>query len=342
MLQVTAPPDLIDTIRLEYRRAKTTEDTRNRLMAGVVSFIRVNISGWHPGATPAERKRTAASAMRVVKRALIDARPSDAKGQPVCSLPGVLTGLAEPQPGDKEIRDTAEGLIAGMCPVWWLFELTHATAHRRTIDRLAELPAFPHLSDLVQSTPGFSPWGLVAIIGEAGDLGHYSGVRKLYKRLGLAPDDCYPRGEKKTGRKIPRAARGRIMGIIADPLLRAQWRGPKEDEAAGHPIGAYGAVYGEAKARQLAADKTKSHADKLARRAMVKALLHDVHRAWHGLPPDYTFSSERASHGEGDSRSRPDRSPDDPSTEERESQWVVDSHRSCDLPSSTLTGASPP
>lgn len=71
------------------------------------------------------------------------------------------------------------------------------------------------------------------------------------------------------------------MGIIADALLRAQWRGEKDGVPA-HSIGPFGAVYGEAKARQLAAGKSKGRAEKLARRAMIKALIHDVHAAWHG------------------------------------------------------------
>lgn len=96
------------------------------------------------------------------------------------------------------------------------------------------------------------------------------------------------------------------MGIIADPLFRAQWRGAREGDDGSqrgnesqvdfdpvatsipaHAIGPFGAVYGEAKVRQLAAGKTKGHAEKLARRTMVKALLHDVHRAWHGVELDY-------------------------------------------------------
>jgi len=109
----------------------------------------------------------------------------------------------------------------------------------------------------------------------------------MYKRLGLAPDECYPRGEKSTGRKIPRATRGRIIGCLADPLLRAQWRSEKDDVAA-HPIGPYGAVYGTTKARQLATGKTPGHSHAIARRAMIKALIHDVHRAWFGLPLHYT------------------------------------------------------
>lgn len=177
----------------------------------------------------------------------------------------------------EDAAETLDAMEVEMAPVVAWFD-ARRKEHRKVAEKIVtpmdEWQRIVHVR-------GFGIWGMVALIGEAGDICDYSGCRKLYKRLGLAPDDAYPTGEKKKGRKIPRFTRGRIMGIIADPLLRAQWRGEKEGVPA-HPIGPYGAVYGITKARRLAEDKTKGHAERLARRTMVKALLHDVHAAWHG------------------------------------------------------------
>lgn len=296
---MTAPPDFIHELRLAYRFAKVAEDTRNRLMQGVVSFLRVHASGWHPDADKATRLRAAAACLRVVKRSLIEARPREEGGKIRCPLPDILVGVPAYEKGDELYLEAP--LIRDMAAPWWRFEIERR-GYRIAAERKAEsLPGFERMP---ARGKGFGVWGLVAIVGEAGDLGAYSGCRKLFKRLGLAPNESYPQGEKRTGRKIPRAARGRVMGVIADPLLRKQWRGARKDDGGslaryesqdahdpavipGEALGPFGAVYGEVKAHALASGKSKGHADKIARRAMVKALLHDVHRAWHGLPLDY-------------------------------------------------------
>lgn len=178
-----------------------------------------------------------------------------------------------------DAADALDVMEAQMAPVTEWFD-ARRKEHRKMAERVvATMPEWHRISHV----RGFGVWGMVALIGEAGDILDYSGCRKLFKRLGLAPNECYPAGEKKTGRKIPRNTRGRIMGIIADPLLRAQWRGEKDGVPA-HAIGPFGQVYGEIKMRRLAEGKKSGHADRLARRAMVKALIHDIHAAWHNKP----------------------------------------------------------
>lgn len=275
---VSPPPDLVDAIRLNYRLAKSAEAARIAIDQKLVSFIRVYLTAWTPSGTELTREAANKQALRVLET--------------------VRRG-AEPEPEDMTLVEVVSGMVLAMEPAREGFE-KRRKEHRKAVEKGVErLPIWttrtvdaiePSLISFepspIASVRGLSSWGLGAIIGEAGNLTAYSGVRKLYKRLGLAPDDCYPRGEKSAGRMIPRMARGRIMGVIADPLLRAQWRGEREDVPA-HAIGPFGKVYGETKARHLEAGKKPGHADKIARRAMVKALLHDVHRAWHGLPLDY-------------------------------------------------------
>lgn len=249
----------ISEIRECYYLAKTAEQTRIRIDQGLYAYARVFLSGWTPDASEAERKKCAARAKRVVD--------AIRKGK-------------EPAEGDEVIHMAMFGMVTQSQKSWEAFDEQCEIQQKKARLIASELPAWPDLEEI----RGFSAWGLAAIIGEAGDLSKYPGCRALYKRLGFAPDECYPRGEMRTGRKIPRMARGRIMGIIAEPLLRQQWRGEREG-VPGHPIGPYGAVYADAKARHLASGKTKGHADKIARRAMVKGLLHDVHAAWHGREP---------------------------------------------------------
>lgn len=265
---LTAPPETIDAIRLNYRFAKVAEQSRIRIDLGLYAYARVFFSGWHPGADEARRKKAAAQAKRVVDQIRDGKEPSEA---------------------EAPLYRAMFSMVSASAASWDAFEGLRAE-HRKAAEKLAvSLPGWKR----IEHVKGFGLWGLVAIIGEAGDPGNYSGCRKLFKRLGLAPDECYPTGERSGGRMVPRTARGRIMGIIADPLLRAQWRGAKDDEP-GYPIGPFGSVYAEAKARHLSAGKSKGHADKAARRAMAKALLHDVHAAWHDRPLLYAVERKLA------------------------------------------------
>jgi len=258
---LTADPSLIAAIRLHYRLAKSAELSRIVIDQKLVSFARVFLTAWTPSGDEMTREKANKQAMRVIE---------------------TIRDAETPREEDAALCEAMAKMVLAMEPSRAAFE-AERKAQRKHAEKLAKtLPAWGRIEHVL----GFGIWGLVTIIGEVGDVGLYPGCRHLYKRVGLAPDECYPRGEKSTGRMIPRAARGRIMGIIADPLLRQQWRGERDDAPA-HAIGPFGKVYGETKARHLAAGKKPGHADKIARRAMVKALLHDVHRAWHGMALDY-------------------------------------------------------
>lgn len=274
-------PGTVDRIRLHYRLSKAAEGARIKIDHGLVSYVRVHLTAWQPDLDEKARKREAVAARAAVK-----------------ALLGGKAGAL-----DVPLAANAAGLVLDIAAARHAL-LARDNDHRREAERLAKaLPAWRRIGHV----KGFSAWGLAVLVGEAGDVGLYSGCRKLYKRFGLCPDDCYPKGEKKTGRKIPRGTRGRLMGIVADPLFRAQWRGEK-DVIPAHAIGPYGAVYADAKARRIArvlagerGEKEHAHtlktgsngwADKGARRAMVKALLHDVWCAWHGAPLRYAEEGE--------------------------------------------------
>ena len=165
---------------------------------------------------------------------------------------------------------------------------------------------------------GFSVHGLAVIVGNSGDLSNYPGPAALWKRLGWAPADEYETGEKSDGRKVPRARKGRIYGVIVPQIIKAQVRRVKDDDGRktdeSVAIGPYGAVYLETKARLLerftaeGGKAPKWHASNLAYRVMLKALLRDLWCAWRdedvgeaseqmptssGLPPSARRKSEK-------------------------------------------------
>lgn len=296
IVAMTVPPDLIDAIRLNYRLAKSAEGARIVIDHKLASFARVYLTAWTPSGEELTREKANKQALRVIK--------TIRKGLPADEEDAALCEVMAP-------------MVVGMEPSRATFE-AERKARRKAVEKSVQtLPAY----EIIRHVNGFAAWGLGSLIGEAGDIGMYSGCRKLYKRLGLAPNDCYPRGEKSTGRMIPRMARGRIMGIIADPLLKAKAKN------------AYGSVYDTNKARHLEAGKTKGHAHNLARRAMVKALLHDVWRAWHGLQPDYQFSSDVESRLSFESHATNDLPSDDLSTGDEASHHLCDRHHTYDRPS---------
>jgi len=79
------------------------------------------------------------------------------------------------------------------------------------------LPVWQHFKDV----NGFGPLGLAIIIGESGDLSNYSGVAKLWKRLGLAPPSEYVK-PCKDGRECAQPPKERRSAIwtVSDSLRR--------------------------------------------------------------------------------------------------------------------------
>lgn len=159
----------------------------------------------------------------------------------------------------------------------------------------------------VKSIRGVGELGLAVIVSEAGDIGSYSGPAKLWKRLGLAcmdgirqgrvPGDLSrdQRAEEWKRRGYNPSRRAEIWVFLDDKMFRQQWRGDRDEDGkapkktgrpvavAAHAVGAYGEVYGERKAWNLARDLAPKHADNEARRFMAKRFLRDLWVAWRDL-----------------------------------------------------------
>lgn len=285
------PPDpsLIGQIRLHYRLAKSAEQSRIAIDQRLVSFVRVYLTAWAPDATAEDREKHKKQAGRVVK-ALQEAAKRKEPDQPILEA-------VKPHKDDVELYPLAAEMVENAERSRAAFDAMARQHEKSARKRAAKLPAWERLRHI----KGFSAWGLAVIVGEAGDISNYSGVRKLYKALGWAPKECYQAGETG-GRMVPKAKKGRLHGIVRKPIFQAQWRGERlptgelvtKDEQRGQPgnipahaTGPLGEIYGATKRRHIEAGKTKGHAENLAQRTMLKALIHDVHRAWHGMPLDF-------------------------------------------------------
>lgn len=161
--------------------------------------------------------------------------------------------------------------------------------------------SLPVWKSWAEGVRGLGDLGMAVIVAEAGDIGSYATVSRVWKRLGLAVID----GERQQKKSDPDAAaahgynprrRAEMYAVIADPLFRGQWRGAQEDGTPAGPIGPYGEVYAREKAKALPrVEATKElpakdrwngmRVERHARRLMTKALLLDLWRVWRGMPP---------------------------------------------------------
>lgn len=136
-------------------------------------------------------------------------------------------------------------------------------------------------------TRGFGEMGLAVIVGEAGDLSNYANPAKLWRRLGLAPYQGHagktwrvPQWRERAlsaeewsdyGYSAQRLAQ--VYGVVTEPLIKA----------CGGTI--YRTVYDHAKASFAERARSPAHAHAHAMRVMTKALVLDLWRVWHGMPP---------------------------------------------------------
>lgn len=171
------------------------------------------------------------------------------------------------------------------------FDLHREQIEKDMIKLARLLPVWPW----VKTVKGVSELGLAVLIGEIGDLGAYSGPRKVWKRLGLACIDGVRQGsvpaeikgdERKEAWKLrgynPKR-RAEVWAFFDDVMFRAQWRGAKKDAEGNitepaHPIGPYGEVYRERKEWNNL--RGSDYADRDARRFMVKRFILHLWVEW--------------------------------------------------------------
>lgn len=171
--------------------------------------------------------------------------------------------------GQHEHAEVALSAIFPMIEGRKAVETSRKAVEKRLSKLAAQLPA----ADWVAQTRGFGIASLAAVVGEAGDLAHYSTVAKFWKRMGLA---VMPSGRQ---RKVAGAegiehgyspARRSVVWSIGDCIIKAG--------------GSYKDLYNERKLYEAERVTTKMHAHNRAKRYMEKRILRDLWSAWRTEP----------------------------------------------------------
>lgn len=193
----------------------------------------------------------------------------------------------------KSIHGAGEHELKAMALVW-----SQRFLECQDMMRAARLNIEDELCDLAENLPayewwcsvkGLGPLGLVAIVGEAGDLSNYATKHRLRKRMGIAVVDGHGRQRRVKDKALAELmgyspARYSVLWTVGDSMFRHQKRG-------GVACGPYGEIYETKKADYTARVEagevcaqghkwTKVRADKAARRYMTRRLLDDLWRAW--------------------------------------------------------------
>ncbi|MGE0723250.1 MAG: hypothetical protein AB7O45_02685 [Alphaproteobacteria bacterium] len=212
--------------------------------------------GWSPDLPEAERakiNRRAAALIKAIENGTESTDPLQGVAMPVVSA-----ALVSKAPFDK-LRFEAE-------------------REMRRLIRVLPGHAF------VESVRGLGELAFSVIVTEVGAVGEYRTVQGLWKRCGLG----LVGEERQRKHRDPEMAalhrysprrRAEMHAVVADPLLRAQWRGEKDGVAA-HAIGPYGEAYGRKRAEYVGRGWKPMHCHLAASRYMTKLVLRDLWVAW--------------------------------------------------------------
>ena len=218
--------------------------------------------GWRYDATEKEREKVNGRAASLVSALL---KGKDVKPEDAAIAAAIMADVAAAQAArDPMVRQRAE--------------------IEREMKRIARtLP----VAEWQASVRGFGDMGLAVVVGEAGDLSNYANPAKLWRRLGLAPYQGHAGKTWRIPGWRPRALSSeewsdygysaqrlaQVYGVVSEPLMKA---------CAGT---VYRAVYDHAKASFAERASSPAHAHAHAMRVMTKALVLDLWRVWHGMPP---------------------------------------------------------
>lgn len=269
----------VDAIRMAHRQRRFAMKIQQKLDRALESHIRTNATTWRPDMDEADRKKINAEV-----RTLIDGIRSGKIESVVGEAVRISDAARAPADQMRKDKEAIMEGLAELLPVWsWC-----------------------------ESIRGIGALGLATIVAEAGDLGNYANVAKLWKRLGYAPYGDEPGTELagstwKRESWRPRALtkeewiahpfsgeRYSLMFQIALWLRNAQWIGKsKTEDGKGKPNGAYGEAYAARRARTAVVhpDWTDGHADKDALRILMKTFLRDLWVEWHRIAKPETVAT---------------------------------------------------
>jgi hypothetical protein len=270
---------VIAEIRAWHTRRVFAMDQRKRLNLALGAWLRTQL-GWSRNLPAADRTAIAKSTAELVEL-----------GEKI--VKGKATGI-----GNGAFGALGPFILANIhsrAP-WDAIE----EAATKEMERLARL--LPAWEGFGEGVKGFGARSLAVIVGEAGDLSHYTNPAKLWKRMGLAVMAGLRQGGLRKSASAEEwiahgysARRRSFMWVIGDGLIKYQsayrevYLARKEIERA-KAIAAGLTVAPAAKipAKRKAEFMSDGHVHRRAQRYMEKRLLRDLWRSWrraaHNVP----------------------------------------------------------
>jgi RNA polymerase-binding transcription factor DksA len=295
---VAAREPLIDELKRHHRRRRFAIKNQQKIDRALESFIRVYATEWDPDMNDKERDKINAEVKAIIKKI------RDGIDYGHCEACGQLTMKVREESEFTDIVCTAD---AAREPADLMRERS-----QKPMEKIAEqLGAHAW----TQSVHGVGEIGLANIVAEAGELGDYPNLYKLYSRLGFAPYEGLAGSTWKRESWRPRALtkeewtdhpfsgqRYAFMHQTAVWLVNAQVESAeKSGTEFGRPKGPFGKIYVERREETKAKhpDWTRQHARMDALRITMKEFLKALYFEWNkdrplveGLPPPKTLGQQ--------------------------------------------------
>jgi hypothetical protein len=260
---------LVANIKGHHRKRRYAMKVQQTIDRRIESFIRCNLTDWHPTQSEAMRAKYNKEALAILAAAR--------KGQGSEELVEMVEITDASRSGFDRIRD----------------------GHEAAMQKLAlDLPVSGWRKQ--PENKGFGALGLATILAETGPLHYYSGPAKVWKRLGYAPYQGLAGSSWKRKSWRPRAltdeewkanpfsgARYALISQVGQWLWVKQWVSKaKNGGEVGRPNGPYGEIYAarRAKTAMLHPEWTPKHSHDDALRIMTKELLKNLWKAWTAMP----------------------------------------------------------
>lgn len=260
------PPHVVDpaiiALRYLHRDREFAIRLLNRQTLAIKAMAR-SLLGWKPDLEAGERKRVRELAEKLVeslRKHSENATKAGTRAKPTKPIPE--SGLSE---ADME---TLRWYVAAELQA----RLSYESRKDTNAEKMAEIcERIPGVAAFVSATDGVAFGNVSRVLAESGGVFAADSVAAVWKRLGLAPPECYRMSKKDGGTAIltPKQARS-VCWTLGDGLIRQS----KE----------YKAIYDWRKALELPRTKSKMHAHTRAHRYMTKWAIKNLWLCMKGRP----------------------------------------------------------
>lgn len=188
-----------------------------------------------------------------------------------------------PEGEEPRIIATGEALLQVCAP--FLSARALIKPERTAVERqMAKQAATLPVAEWVSGVRGLGLGSLAAIVGEAGDIGTYTTVSRLWKRMGLAVVGGERQRKHADAEKALEhgynPSRRSVMWSVGASVFKAQSERTDKKTGKVTPPGEYRQVYDTRKEYELSRGLPKGHAHNRSTRYMEKRILRDLWRAW--------------------------------------------------------------